>query len=109
MKIPLGVRCIVYSYLKFEELLTKISIVNKVEREAIVNSKILDQERQLEIPISEGQDYKRYFYALRLANGINLVFHDILSCVVSLKFLEYVLENHSSKFNTKNYNVIKGA
>ena len=54
MKIPLGVRCIVYSFLKFEELLAKISMVNKVEREAIVNSKILDQERHLKIPFGKG-------------------------------------------------------
>ena len=87
----------------------KISMVSKVEREAIVNSKILDQERQLEIPIKKGQDYLGYYYALKLANGINIVFHDDKFSYdkVSEYFLEHVLENYSNKFNTKHYNVIK--
>jgi hypothetical protein len=111
MKIPLGVRCVVYSFLKFEELLGKISRVSMKEREAIVKSKILDQERQLEIPIRYGIDYKGFEYALKLANGINLVFYDY-NCfdrIRSLNFMDrLILEHHTSKFNIKHYNVIKG-
>ena len=43
--LPVGVRCVVYSFLEFKTLLAKICKLNSMERKSTQNSRVLDQNK----------------------------------------------------------------
>ena len=69
-KIPAGVRCLVYSFLKFETLLAKICKISSKERKMIVASDVLDQDRKLVILFKDGIELNGYSIAIDLATQI---------------------------------------
>ena len=75
VNIPIGVRCMVYSFIDLLTLMEKISKVSKAERNVIAQSKVLDQKRKLKIVFQEGVDINQVslVYAMKLATNISMV------------------------------------
>jgi len=49
MVLPWGVRCTIYSFLEFRDLIKPISHLSHKERKLICNSLVLDQSRTLKL------------------------------------------------------------
>ena len=52
MKLPIGVRCHIYSFLGMNHLIDQIALLSKQERDYITQTDILDQKRVLKINVS---------------------------------------------------------
>ena len=55
IKLPFGVRCVIYSFLDLMSLLNTITKLSKQEREKITTQEVIDQPRCLKIHIKQGK------------------------------------------------------
>ena len=73
--LPPGVRCVVYSYLTFENILAKSCKLSKKERKNLMlYEEILHLDRNLLVSFQEGKNQNGYEIAIDLATKIRLKF-----------------------------------
>ena len=74
IKIPFGVRCVIYSFLDLMSLLNTITKLSKIEREKITTQEVIDQPRCLRIYIKQGKmiQFPQLEYCTKLATKFEL-------------------------------------
>ena len=74
IKLPFGVRCIIYSFLDLMTLVNQQAKLSKKERDNITKSEIVDQPRCLRIYIKEGKmiQFPQLEYCVKLATTFEL-------------------------------------
>lgn len=74
-RLPIGIRCMIYSYIDLMTLLRVISKLSKTDRDTITHSDLLDQKRCLKIYIKQGRmiQFPQLVYCTKLATEFELV------------------------------------
>ena len=101
--ISIGVRCLIYSFIEFKDLILKISKLNKIERKIITESEVLDQPRIVFFQESH-YNFNEIEYIIQLCTGFRFNFLSFPEAILIENLRNYIEKSrgHFQVFNLDN-------